>query len=116
MVKDFDIIVIGGGPGGYVAAIRGAQAGAKVCLVERDSLGGTCLNRGCIPTKALYYSAKAYSATKKAADFGVITGDVGFDMARAVARKDEVVKKLVGGVGQLLKANGVEVLKGTGAL
>ena len=116
MVKDFDIIVIGGGPGGYVAAIRGAQAGAKVCLVERDSLGGTCLNRGCIPTKALYYSAKAYSAAKKAADFGVITGDVGFDMARAVSRKDEVVKKLVGGVGQLLKANGVEVLSGTGAL
>ena len=115
-MKEFDLIVIGGGPGGYVGAIRGAQMGAKVALIEKDRLGGTCLNRGCIPTKALYYSAKALKAAKTAADFGVTVGDVSFDLSKAVSRKDEVVEKLVGGVGQLLKANGVEVINGTGAL
>ncbi|MCK4847100.1 MAG: FAD-dependent oxidoreductase, partial [Deltaproteobacteria bacterium] len=115
-MKEFDLIVIGGGPGGYVGAIRGAQMGASVALIEKDNLGGTCLNRGCIPTKALYYSAKALKAAHKAADFGVTVGDVSFDLGKAVSRKDEVVEKLVGGVGQLLKANGVQVIKGTGAL
>ncbi len=115
-MKEFDLIVIGGGPGGYVGAIRGAQMGASVALIEKDNLGGTCLNRGCIPTKALYYSAKALKAAHKAADFGVTVGDVSFDLSKAVSRKDDVVEKLVGGVGQLLKANGVQVIKGTGAL
>lgn len=115
-MKEFDLIVIGGGPGGYVGAIRGAQMGAKVALIEKESLGGTCLNRGCIPTKALYYSAKTMKAAQKAADFGVTVGDVGFDLSKAISRKDEVVEKLVGGVTQLLKANGVEVINGTGSL
>jgi len=113
-MKEFNLIVIGGGPGGYVAAIRGAQLGGKVALIEKDSLGGTCLNRGCIPTKALYYSALRIKAVKEAAEFGVDTGDVSFNMARAVERKDGIVNKLVGGVAGLLKGNGVEVLKGTG--
>jgi dihydrolipoamide dehydrogenase len=115
-MKEFDIVVIGGGPGGYVAAIRGAQKGAKVALVEKDRLGGTCLNRGCIPTKALYYSAKALSAAKKAASFGVDVGSVSFDLARAVARKDDIVGKLVTGVEQLLKGNGIEVISGEGSI
>jgi len=113
-MREFNLVVIGGGPGGYVAAIRGAQLGGKVALIEKDSLGGTCLNRGCIPTKALYYSALRVKAVKEAAEFGVDTGEVSFNMARAVERKDGIVNKLVGGVAGLLKGNGVEVLKGTG--
>jgi len=115
-MREFNILVIGGGPGGYVAAIRGAQLGASVALVEKESLGGTCLNRGCIPTKALYYSAKRIKAVKKAAEFGVETGTATFNMARAVERKDGIVEKLVGGVAGLLKGNGVEVFRGTGFL
>lgn len=115
-MKEFDIVIIGGGPGGYVSAIRGAQLGAKVCLIEKDALGGTCLNRGCIPTKALYYSAKTMSMVKRAGEFGVNAQVSGFDMARAIERKDEVVKKLVSGVGQLLKGNGIEVINGTGSI
>jgi len=113
-MREFNLVVIGGGPGGYVAAIRGAQLGGKVALIEKDSLGGTCLNRGCIPTKALYYSALRIKAVKEAAEFGVDTGEVSFNMARAVERKDGIVDKLVGGVAGLLKGNGVEVLKGRG--
>ena len=115
-MQEFDVVIIGGGPGGYVGAIRAAQLGAKAALVEKDTLGGTCLNRGCIPTKALYYSAKTLSTVKKAAEFGVNAGEVSFDIARAVERKDDVVKKLVGGVGQLLKGNGITVMNGTGSI
>lgn len=115
-MREFDVVVIGAGPGGYVAAIRGAQLGAKVALIERESVGGTCLNRGCIPTKALYYSAKALKAARSASEFGVNVGDVSFDLSRAVDRKDGVVKKLVGGVEQLLKGNGVEVIRGEGVI
>lgn len=111
-MREFDVIIIGAGPGGYVAAIRGAQLGAKVAVIEKNSVGGTCLNRGCIPTKALYYSAKAINNAKHAAEFGVNVGDIKFDLAKAVERKDGVVKKLVGGVEQLLKGNGVEVIRG----
>ncbi|MBI5643062.1 MAG: dihydrolipoyl dehydrogenase [Deltaproteobacteria bacterium] len=115
-MREFDVVIIGGGPGGYVAAIRGAQLGAKVALIEKDKIGGTCLNRGCIPTKALYYSAKTIDAVKHAAEFGVNTGDFKFDISKAIDRKNDVVKKLVGGVEQLLKGNGVEVLRGEGFL
>lgn len=113
-MREFDIVVIGGGPGGYVAAIRGAQLGAKVALVEKDRIGGTCLNRGCIPTKALYYSAGMINMARRAPEFGVDAGPVRFDLGRAIDRKEGIVKKLVGGVEQLLKGNGVEVLRGAG--
>jgi dihydrolipoamide dehydrogenase len=113
-MKEFDVAIIGGGPGGYVAAIRGSQLGAKICLVERDKLGGTCLNRGCIPTKALYASAKAYSSARKANKFGIHTGDISFDINIAVSRKNSVVKRLVNGVESLLKAHGVEKITGEG--
>ncbi len=115
-MREFDIVVIGGGPGGYVAAIRGAQMGAKVALIEKNRLGGTCLNRGCIPTKALYYSAAALTGARHAADYGVDVGEISFNMERAVDRKAEVVEKLVGGVTQLLKGNNVEVIEGTATI
>lgn len=113
-MREFDVIVIGAGPGGYVSAIRAAQLGAKTALIERNKIGGTCLNWGCIPTKALYYSAKALEAAKHAAEFGVNVGEVSFDLSKAVERKDGVVKKLVGGIEQLLKGNKVEVIRGDG--
>lgn len=112
-MKEFDIVIIGSGPGGYVAAIRAAQMGAKAAIVEKDKIGGTCLNRGCIPTKALYYSAGALTAARKAGEFGVTVGEIKFDLGKAVDRKNDVVKKLVGGVEQLLKGNGVETLRGS---
>ncbi|MDO8427441.1 MAG: dihydrolipoyl dehydrogenase [Deltaproteobacteria bacterium] len=112
-MREFDIVIVGAGPGGYVAAIRASQMGAKVAVIEKDRIGGTCLNRGCIPTKALYYSAGALAAAKRASEFGVSVGEVKFDLGRAIDRKNDVVKKLVGGVEQLLKGNGVEVLRGS---
>jgi len=115
-MKEFDIVIIGAGPGGYVGAIRAAQAGASVCLIERDRVGGTCLNRGCIPTKALYYAAKTLKTVRHAGTFGITTGEVGFDLSGAVARKDDVVERLVGGVEQLLKGNGVELAGGTASI
>lgn len=115
-MREFDIVIIGAGPGGYVAAIRAAQMGAKAAIIEKDKVGGTCLNRGCIPTKALYYSALALTSARHAMDFGVDLGEIKFDLGRAIDRKDAVVRKLVGGVEQLLKGNGVEVLRGDGEI
>lgn len=115
-MTEFDIAVIGGGPGGYVAAIRAAQQGACVCLVERAEVGGTCLNRGCIPTKALYSTALMLQRLRGAAAHGIDVGTPAFDYAAAARRKDDVVAKLVGGVEQLLKGNGVEVFRGEASL
>ncbi|MEK7680241.1 MAG: FAD-dependent oxidoreductase, partial [Deltaproteobacteria bacterium] len=100
-MREFDVIVIGAGPGGYVAAIRGAQLNAKVALIEKDKVGGTCLNRGCIPTKALYYSANALKSAKRSSEFGVNIKEISFDLTKSIERKDSVVKKLVSGVEQL---------------
>ncbi|MFR9503234.1 MAG: dihydrolipoyl dehydrogenase [Rikenellaceae bacterium] len=111
----FDIIVIGAGPGGYVAAIKAAQEGKKVALVERDELGGVCLNWGCIPTKALLKSAQVYSYCKGAASYGVdIEGAAVPNMERIVARSRGVADSMSKGVSFLLKKNGVEVVKGCG--
>lgn len=106
------IAVIGGGPGGYVAAIRAAQLGAEVTLIEKENLGGTCLNVGCIPTKALLHTATLYEEAKNGASCGVMA-EVSVDFAKAQEFKAGIVKKLVTGVGSLLKANGVKVVKGT---
>jgi dihydrolipoamide dehydrogenase len=111
--KTFDAVVIGAGPGGYVAAIRLAQLGKKTALVERASLGGVCLNWGCIPSKALIAAANLVEDVRGAAERGILADAPRVDVARLRAFKDEVVKKLVGGVGQLEKGNGVEVVKGT---
>ena len=115
---DFDLIVIGAGPGGYVAAIKAAQLGMKVACVEREYLGGTCLNVGCIPSKALLDSSERYSDLKHAAArHGIrIAGEVSVDLPTMMARKAEVVKGLTGGVGMLFRKNKIEHLKGHGRL
>src|SRR5437867_1553330 len=98
MASSFDVVVIGGGPGGYVAALRAAQLGASTAIVEKDRMGGTCLVRGCIPTKALLQSTELYSLAKAGAAFGLVTGNVGFDWPTAQKRKTQVVDQLVKGV------------------
>lgn len=108
----YDAVVIGGGPGGYVAAIRGAQLGARVALVEMDSLGGTCLNRGCIPTKALVHSASVYQAVLQAGSAGTRVTGVSLDFEQVMEHKRSVVSGLVGGVEMLLKSNAVDVYQG----
>ena len=109
----FDIVVIGAGPGGYPAAIRAAQLGASVALVEKEELGGTCLNWGCIPTKTLIASSELFARIKSAEAMGLRVASASFDYAAMADRKDQVVAKLRNGVKQLLKANGVTVFQGT---
>jgi dihydrolipoamide dehydrogenase len=112
----FDVAVIGGGPGGYVAAIRAAQLGARTLIVEKDRLGGTCLVRGCIPTKAMLQSAELYTAVRAGEEFGVVAEGLRFDLGAAVRRRDRVVDQLVRGVEGLMKANGVHHVRGTARL
>ncbi len=114
--RNFDLIVIGAGPGGYVAAIRAAQLGLKVAVVEREHLGGICLNWGCIPTKALLRSAEVYRHMRHAADFGLSVQGAGFDLSKVVARSRKVAGQLAAGVGHLLKKNKVTVIMGTARL
>jgi dihydrolipoamide dehydrogenase len=111
--KTFDAVVVGGGPGGYVAAIRLAQLGKKTALVEKESLGGVCLNWGCIPSKALIAAANLVEEIRGAGERGILVDPPRLDVDKLRTFKREVVRKLVGGVGQLEKGNGVEVLKGT---
>jgi len=106
----YDLAIIGGGPGGYVAAERAGAAGLKVVLFERKSLGGVCLNEGCIPTKTLLYSAKVYNYAMTGDHYGVYVNDPSFKYDEIVARKNKVVKKLVGGVKAAMKSNMVEVV------
>ena len=113
---DFDLIVVGGGPGGYVAAIRAAQIGGKIALVEREHLGGICLNWGCIPTKALLRTSEIYRYMRHPGDYGLTAKDVGFDLARIVKRSRGVAGQLNAGVKHLLKKNKVTVLDGHGRL
>jgi dihydrolipoamide dehydrogenase len=111
--KEFDIAVIGAGPGGYVAAIKAAQEGLKVCLIEKGYLGGTCLNVGCIPTKTLLANAAVYHKMTHAADFGIITGPISFDYSKMKTRKDGVVDQIRKSLGGLLQSNGITILRGT---
>ena len=113
---NFDVVVIGGGPGGYVAAIRAAQLGMQVALVEREHLGGICLNWGCIPTKALLRSAEVGHLIQNAAAYGFDVKEVSFDLDKIVKRSRNVAKKLSAGVGFLLKKNKVTVIEGAGTL
>ena len=114
----FDVAVIGGGPAGYVAAIKAAQLGGKVALAEKDVVGGTCLNRGCIPTKAYLKNAETIEHIRHAAKRGIIieTGTLKVDMDKTVEMKNGVVRTLTGGVSSLLRSNGVKVFKGTGRI
>ncbi len=111
-MHDYDVIVIGAGPGGYPAAIRAAQLGQRVAIVEREALGGTCLNWGCIPTKTLIAAADLYHHAGHATGLGITATGLRCDYGRMVARKSEVVARLSGGVGALLKANGVDLITG----
>ncbi len=111
MSTTFDLAIIGGGPAGYVAAERAGKKGLKVVLIEKGELGGVCLNEGCIPTKTLLYSAKLYDNAVGASKYGVEAKEVSFDFTKMMARKQKVVKKLVGGVGMKMKEHHVEVIK-----
>jgi dihydrolipoamide dehydrogenase len=116
VTQTFDVIVIGAGPGGYVAAIRAAQLGQKVAIVEREHLGGICLNWGCIPTKALLRSAEVFHLMHRAKDFGLKAEGIGYDLDAVVARSRAVAKQLSGGIGHLMKKNRITVVMGTATL
>ena len=111
-----DLVVIGSGPGGYVAAIRAAQLGMKTAIVERDALGGVCLNWGCIPTKALLRTAEVYTNMKHADAFGLKAENIGFDIDKVVKRSRQVAGKLSGGIGYLMKKNKITVIAGDATL
>ncbi|MDR9427658.1 MAG: dihydrolipoyl dehydrogenase [Salibaculum sp.] len=110
--RNFDMIVIGAGPGGYVAAIRGAQLGLSVAIVEREHLGGICLNWGCIPTKAMLRSAEVFHLMHRAKDFGLSAGQIDYDLDAVVKRSREVAGQLTSGIGHLMKKNKVTVVMG----
>ncbi len=116
MAQGFDMVVIGSGPGGYVCAIRGAQLGLKVAVIEREHLGGICLNWGCIPTKALLRSAEVFHLMHRAKEFGLSADKIGYDLGAVVQRSRGVAKQLAGGVGHLLKKNKVTVIMGEATL
>jgi dihydrolipoamide dehydrogenase len=112
----FDVVVIGGGPGGYAAALYGASAGLKMALVEKDALGGTCLNRGCIPAKAFLETAAVKRHVQHAGDFGIEASEPSVNFAVTQERKQKIVKGLVGGIAAMCKGRKVEVFNGVGAL
>ena len=116
MAASFDMIVVGAGPGGYVAAIRGAQLGLKVAIVEKENLGGICLNWGCIPTKALLRSAEVFHLMHRAKEFGLKAEGLGYDLNAVVQRSRGVAKQLSGGIGHLMKKNKITVYMGVATL
>ena len=113
---EYDIAVVGSGPAGYVAAIHAAHLGARVALVEKDRLGGTCLNRGCIPTKALVRSAEVLLEAGGANDFGIEVSNIKINFRKIMARKSRIVSRLVSGVGLLMRANKIDVYRGAGCI
>ncbi len=115
-MKAYDLLIIGGGPGGYVAAIKGAQLGLSVGLVEKDKVGGACLHKGCIPTKVLIQSAHLYELCKRSKEYGVITEGVSANFSEFHRRKEAIIKRLHGGTELLLKKNKVDLLRGTGQI
>ena len=112
----FDLAVLGGGPGGYIAAIRAAQLGAKVALIEKDQLGGTCLNRGCIPTKAIIACTSLYEKFQKAESFGISAGHPSIDLAKVIDRKDTIVAKIVKNLQKIIEQDGIEIIFGNGVV
>lgn len=114
-MKPYDVIIIGSGPGGYVAAIKAGQKNLKVALIEKEAIGGVCLNWGCIPTKSLLKSAKVYQQFMHAKDYGLVVDkkNIGYDWDAIIKRKNRIVKRLTGGVSMLLKKNGVDIYEGT---
>lgn len=116
MAKEYDVVILGGGTGGYVAAIRAAQLGLKTAIVEKNKLGGTCLHAGCIPTKALLRSAEVYVQSKKALDFGIEVQGVSLQFDRIQQRKEQVVNQLYKGVQHLMKKGKIDVFEGYGRI
>ena len=114
--QSFDVVVIGAGPGGYVAAIRASQLGQKVAIIERENLGGICLNWGCIPTKALLRSAEVFHLMHRAKEFGLSVQGASYDLEAVVARSRGVAKQLSGGIGHLMKKNKITVFMGAATL
>src|SRR5256714_10554980 len=114
--KSYDCIVIGSGPGGYVAAIRAAQLGKRTAVVERDRVGGRCLNYACIPAKALLRSADLLSEVRDAGEYGLRVAGVEVDYAAVQGRREKVVATLTSGVGALFKKNGIELIEGDAML
>ncbi|PWI58679.1 dihydrolipoyl dehydrogenase [Sulfoacidibacillus thermotolerans] len=115
-METFDVVVLGGGTGGYVAAIRGAQLGLRVAVVEQGKLGGTCLHQGCIPSKALLRSAELFATVKEGDVFGIATSDLRFDLGKAMARKAQIVEQLHKGIQYLMKKNHITVIEGYGRI
>ncbi|WP_285768859.1 dihydrolipoyl dehydrogenase [Peribacillus sp. SI8-4] len=116
MAEEFDLVILGGGTGGYVAAIRAAQLGLKTAVVEKGKLGGTCLHNGCIPSKALLRSAEVYQTAVKSEEFGIVTGDVKVDFTKVQDRKNKVVEQLYKGVQHLMKQGKITVYEGLGRI
>jgi dihydrolipoamide dehydrogenase len=116
MATEYDLVILGGGTGGYVAAIRASQLGLKVAVVEKGKLGGTCLHAGCIPSKALLRSAEVYATAKKSEEFGVLTGDVSLDFSKVQARKEKITDQLFKGVQHLMKQGKISVYEGMGRI
>jgi dihydrolipoamide dehydrogenase len=113
-MNEIDVVIIGGGPGGYVAAIKAAHLGLKAVLIEKDKLGGVCLNRGCIPTKALVSTAELLNQLQRAKEFGIQVKEYSFDFPAIMKRKEMIAQRLSSGVGQLMKANQIRVIQGEG--
>jgi len=116
MATDYDMIVIGAGPGGYVAAIRGAQLGLKVAIIEREHMGGICLNWGCIPTKAMLRSSEIFHLMHRASEFGLSVDKINFDLEAVVKRSRGVASKLNSGISHLLKKNKIDVMMGNASI
>ncbi|WP_431029887.1 dihydrolipoyl dehydrogenase [Lysinibacillus sp. LZ02] len=116
MAKEYDVVILGGGTGGYVAAIRASQLGLKAAIVERDKLGGTCLHKGCIPSKALLRSAEIYSQSKKAHSYGVDVAGVTLNFEKVQNRKQQIVEQLYNGVQHLIQKGKIDVYHGTGRI
>lgn len=112
--KQYDVVILGAGPGGYVAAIRAAQRRLSVCLIEVQELGGICLNTGCIPTKSLVKSASVLDSVRNAEKFGVNVENISFDFGVCQQRKEMVVENLKKGLTSILKRRGVDIVKGHG--
>ena len=116
MAREFDVVIIGAGPGGYTAALKAAEFGLKVVVIEAKKIGGTCVNRGCIPTKALLHGAEVAHSITHASQLGISVGEVNIDLQKLVQFSRTVSQQLTGGVAYLLKKNGVQVIDGTARL
>lgn len=116
MAQEYDLVILGGGTGGYVAAIRASQLGLKTAIVEKGKLGGTCLHKGCIPSKALLRSAEVFATTKRSEDFGVITSDVSVNFGKVQERKNKIIETLYKGVRHLMKQGKIDIYEGIGRI